>query len=324
MPINNLARNIGSGSVSIDRQLEAPVWIPFGSATLPPGSDPIVLSVPQYIASHPDDIASVAVDGSVDSTVFAISGTWGERDLTITATPRATVTRNRKDSIRMVATGVRSGTLAAKTAVNTFSLTTIKEGVQRVFWKGNPARTLNEGQNIAIGLSQFIGGIPDDTFDSVEIVSKSPDVQWIALENANTSMAQLRINHSGKEVSGNTNIQVALRVNKSTASPTSDETMAVFTILDIVDPLKQGISITGYDLPSGIQKGSTFPVKLFLDAPLEAGDSLQVSDFTVDGLDGVAITSVAKDSSDTSEKTYIITCSVANNIRGIVNIRYNR
>lgn len=242
----------------------------------------------------------------------------------MTATPRATVDRNRTDSIIMRATGVTSGSLSATHADNTFSLTTIKEGVQRIFWKGNPARTLNEGQNIIISLAQFIGGVPDDTFDSVEIVSKSPDVGWISLENAATSMAALRINHSGKEVSGNTLIQVDLRVNKSTASPTSDETQAVFTILDIIDPTLEGISIIGYDLPNGIQQGSTFSVKVLLDAPLADGDTLVAADFIVDGLDGVAITGVAKDTSDASNKTYLLTCSVAQNIKGVVNIRYNK
>ena len=321
MAIGNLSRNIGSGSVYVDRHIEAPRWIPFGQNSLSPGDDPVIIDVDAHIISDPDDIASVARQGSFNSSVFAVTGSWAARNIQIVATPRATVTRNTKDSITFRATGVDpGGGLQAVVADNVYSLITVKEGVERVFWNGGFSRNYNEGGGAdTIPLAQFISGIPDDTFDSVSIVSKSPDVPWITLSNASAANAALIVTPPS-DISGNQLIYVILRVTRDTATPTTDDTTVAITILDILDPVTEGISIIGWDLPNGIQRGATFQVAVLLDQPLPNTDSLAASDFVADGLTGVTITGAAVDSSD--NKRYILTCSTTQGIQGLVNFRY--
>lgn len=319
MAIANLGRSL-QGSSYVDSTTQAPQWRPFPHNTFPPGSPAYTEELRGYLDG---DVTMINTKGSFNADVFTISGVQPNRILTVT--PRATTARNERDSVVLVATGVTVGDVTP-TDEQTYYVTTTSTDVERVFWSGTPGRTLNEGQTITIGLSQYIRGVPDDSFDSVSIVSSDPvsatrqqggDTPWIVLQNANTSMARLSI--TAPQVNTNINVTVNMRVTRSTASPKTDDVSFTITVLDIVDPAVQGINVIRWDMPNQPIDAGTFQAIVVFDSALGGGDSLAPADFYIDGVptgeNGITINSVAVDTTD--DKRYILSCTAAANLKGI-------
>lgn len=297
----------------VDRLVEAPKWIRFPTYTSPAGGNAETRAVEDYLSG---DIASVAAQGSFNTDVFSIAGT--NEDIVITGTPRATVSDLTRDTITLRAVGESPGRGLTPTADNSWTVVSIPEGQNTLFWTGPPGITINESTTPVIALSQYLHGMPDGSFDKIEIVSTTPNSDWIVLENPTNTMARLAI--TAPEISSVRTVSVVLRATRSTASPKTADTTFTITVLPIIDVQEQGISIVRYDVPQGRITSGTFNVDVYLDAPLETGDTLVAADFRFDGLDGVAVTAVTKH--DTNEQRYILTCTAENNIEGIVNLQY--
>jgi len=308
MPIVNLGR-VQSGSVYVDRSVVAPSWLDIPTYTAPEGGAARTYRIRQYLRG---DVASVAPNGSFNSAVFTITGTG--LDTVVTATPRASVAdRDQElDTLILRAIGVPIGTLTPQ-ADQDIDVVTFDVPDEKIFWSGSPGRSVNENTTTVIGLAQFIRGIPDNDFDSVEIMSKTPNVPWITLLNAGGTMAQIRI--VAPEVSVNTNVEVMITVNKSDATPSADTITAIFTVVNLNPTVDAGINVVRWDVPQGIQDGATFQVAVLFDGPLQSGDTLTPADFYVDGVDGITISSVAVDTDN--DQRYILTCAAAQNSRGI-------
>ena len=319
MPIQNLGRTL-QGNAYVDSRVTAPTWRPFPRLTFPAGSDQYQEVLLGYLDG---DVESIAGVGSFTGEVFSLSGTNPNKILSVT--PRASVSQNTVDSIVLRATGQPIGALTP-TADQTYYVTTIAEGVERVFWAGNPGRAFNENtSNNIIGLSQFVQGLPDNSFDSITLIEKSPDVDWITLLNGDSTMAQLRV--AAPSVNINTHIQVTLRVTRDTASPKTDDITFTITVLDIdtVDE-NEGINVVRWDMPNAPINEGVFTVSLLLDAPLQQGDSLDSNDFYIDGVptgqNGVRILSVAVDRDN--NKRYILSCRASHSVNGIATFGLNR
>lgn len=309
MPIMNLGR-VQTGSVYIDRAVQAPQWTPIPVYTSAEGGDSITVAVRNYLRG---DIATVATHGSFPSARFGISGS--NLDMVITLNPRPSVADGEQvqDKLTLRATGVSPGAGVTPTADTTITIVTFDVPDEKIFWTGSPGRSINEGQTITIPLAQYVGGTPDAEFDSIAI-GKNPNVDWITLENPTAANAQLKV--VAPEVSENQNVVVTGTVRKATANPTSDVTQWVITVLNLEIPTEgQGINVLRWDIPQGIIRAGTFQVAVIFDGPLQASDSLTVADFYVDGLDGVTITSVDED--DSNANRYILSCTARTNITGI-------
>ena len=171
---------------------------------------------------------------------------------------------------------------------------------------------MNEGTTAIIGLSQFVYGLPDNSFDSVAFVT-DPSQNWITVENAATTMATLKI--VAPLVNATQQISVTLRVTKSTATPKTDDTTVRITVLDLNPSGATGLNIVRWDFPDQIIKSGTFMAAVFFDAELGESDTLVPADIYIDGVSGVTITSIAKDSND--PKKYNLTCTAADNTYGV-------
>jgi len=262
------------------------------------------------------DVTAVATEGSFNTDVYSVSGS--NLEMVVTATPRDSVADRAQvlDTLTLRATGTGIGSLAAPTADGTFNVVTFDVADEKVIWTGNPGRSVNENTNTLIALSQYITGLPTNSFDSVSILSKTPDVDWITLENADTTMARLRVN--APSVSMTTQVTVGLRVTKSTANPTTDDITANFTVIDLNPQGATGISVIRYDKPEGAITAGTFVVAVEFSSALGDGDTLVPSDIYVDGLTGVTVDSVAVDPNDNTK--YNITLTAVQNIQGVVDI----
>lgn len=311
MPITNL-RNRQTGNMYIDRSVEAVRWLPIPTYTSQEGGDPITIAVTGYLQG---DVQTVATQGSFNSSVFAVTG--ANREMVVTATPRADVAFGQQiqDTITLRATGVTVNSITPAPVDNSFTVVTFDASEPKIFWSGSPGRSVNEGTTTNIGLSQYIRGIPDNTFDSVSFVT-APTQNWITLTDANSSMANLRI--VAPQVTGTMNIPVALRVTKSTAMPTTDDTTAVITVLDLNPTGDAGIAVERWNVPEGVITAGTFMASVKFTQELAEGDTLVVSDLYIDGLTGVTITSVTVNADDAT--TYDLVCTADQNIIGVATI----
>ena len=108
MPITNLGRT-SSGSILIDRSVEAAEWRHIPTYTSAEGGPAQSISVKDFLDG---DVTTVATQGNFESAVFATSGT--NLDLTITGTPRAAVMDGEQlaDTITLRAQGASVGGVA--------------------------------------------------------------------------------------------------------------------------------------------------------------------------------------------------------------------
>ena len=320
MPIRNLGNAIDSGSIYVDRSVQAPQWTPFPRTRLPEGATGQAFPVKGYLRG---DIASVETVGSFNRNVFTVAGTG--LDMVVTATPRAAVTADTDDSITLRATGEDpGGGLSAGVVNNTLILTTLNVPKPRIWWTGTPARAINESTTISIPLANYIIGIPDNTFDSIAFVSKQPQADWITLTNREAANAALAI--AAPAVESNQTIEVVLRVTKSTAEPSTDDISFAITVLNLTAPVSTGLNVLRWDVPNMKVTGGTFRATVLFDNALSMGDTLTPADFYVDGLPtgstGITITSVTKD--DTNDALYILNCTAAPGIEGVITFGFVR
>ena len=319
MPIQNLGR-VQSGSVYVDRSVEAVRWLPIDTYTSKEGGPAKTYAVKDYLRG---DVNTVVTQGSFNSSVFSTTGT--NLDMVVTATPRAAVTDDAQvlDNLVLRATGITVNSVTPAAVDGTISVVTFGVPEERIYWVGTPGRTVNESTNITIPLVQFIQGTYNNDFDSITLVSTTPNTSYITVENGtgnNKANAALRVNAPG--VSVTTNINVVLRVTKSTATPTTDDITFTITVLDLTPTADAGISVVRWDMPDMPISAGTFNASVFFDQALGESDTLVPGDFYIDGFAnsaaGVQITAVAVDGSD--NKKYNLSLSAAQNINGILTI----
>lgn len=311
MPLQNLGR-APAGNLYIDRSVRAVRWLPIDTYTSAEGGPAKTFAVKDYLEG---DVNTVVTQGNFEGDVFTTSGT--NLDLVVTATPRASVMDGEQllDTLTLRATGIAVNSVTPAPVDATINVVTFDLPTQRTFWVGNPGRSVNESTTTLIGLSQFIRGIPDNSFDSVAFVS-NPSVNWVTLENANGTMARLKI--VAPAVSSTMQIPVSLRVTDSDSVPTTDDITFNITVIDLSPTADAGINVLRWDMPTGPVVNSPFVVSVLLDQPLGEGDTLVPSDFYVDSVANVSITAVAVDSTD--NKKYNLTCTAAQNTFGIATL----